>query len=200
MAMDPKQRQQLMLLLIVVAVGAAGLFWYMWWKPKGVEVAGLHTEIDSLNTVIDAAKRDLRAGTIEDLRRRTADYEAALGLMRQLVPAQNEIPTLLDDIASRASLRGVEMANFALQGTEPGPVFDTQRYQITVFGHYDEVGEFLADVASLQRIMVPYNVSMTPAQSAAQQAYADTSGALIEAKFLLRTFVKSQSGGTSEGT
>ena len=119
--------------------------------------------------------------------------------MRQLVPAQNEIPTLLDDIASRASLRGVHMGNFDLQGSEPGPVFDMQRYRLTVFGHYDEVSEFLADVASLPRIMVPYAVAISPAQQTAQQAYADTSGALLEVKFQLRTFVKSHAGGAGEG-
>ena len=71
MAMDPKQRQQLMALLIIVALAAAGLFWYMWWQPKSLTVADLHTETDSLQAVIDSAKRELQAGSMEQLRQLT---------------------------------------------------------------------------------------------------------------------------------
>jgi Tfp pilus assembly protein PilO len=79
-----------------------------------------------------------------------------------------------------------------------GSPFSSQRYRFTVFGHFDQVGEFLADVASLQRIMVPYSLDIGPAAVPAQQAYADTSGALLEVQFQLRTFVK-QAGGDTLG-
>ena len=47
---------------------------------------------------------------------------------------------------------------------EPGPApFDTYKYNMSVIGHYDQIGEFLADVASLQRIIVPYDLSVAPA-------------------------------------
>jgi type IV pilus assembly protein PilO len=199
MPMGPKERQQLMVLLIILAVGAAGGFWYFLWSPKQVEAAALEKTADSLQGVIRAARQDLRAGTIEQIRHRIADYESGLQVMRELVPAQSEIPTLLDDIASRASLRGVHIGQFSPGATEPGQPFDTQRYQLSVYGHFDQIGEFLADVASLPRIMVPYDVTLGAAQPNNQQAYNDTTGALLEVRFSLRTFVKSQTGGASEG-
>jgi len=72
-----------------------------------------------------------------------------------------------------------------------------------VIGRYDQIGEWLADVASLQRIIVPQDVSMAAANQAAAKALGDTSGALLEAKLQIRTFVKSGSGapeGESSGT
>jgi Tfp pilus assembly protein PilO len=64
---------------------------------------------------------------------------------------------------------------------------------MSVIGHYDAIGAFLADVSSLQRIIVPYDLSVAAANSNAAKALNDTSGALLEAKFQVRTFVKSAS-------
>jgi type IV pilus assembly protein PilO len=198
-ALSEKDRKQLMMLLILAAIGGAAAFWFLMHEPKVVERDALQAEVDSLTRQVAAAKRDLAAGTVEELNQRIEEYQQSLGLMRRLVPTQNEVPQLIDDIASRAALRGVNIAEFARQSVEPGPVFDTYRYRIEAFGHYDEIGEFLSDVASLPRIMVPYDLRLNPAQGQQQQLYADTTGALLEAQFLVRTFVKSQpAGGTSE--
>jgi type IV pilus assembly protein PilO len=75
---------------------------------------------------------------------------------------------------------------------ENGPApFDTYKYNMSVIGHYDQIGQFLADVASLQRIIVPYDLRLDQAATGAAKALGDTTGALLEAKFQVRTFVKS---------
>jgi Tfp pilus assembly protein PilO len=72
---------------------------------------------------------------------------------------------------------------------------------MSVIGRYDQIGEFLADVASLQRIIVPYDLSVAAANTNAAKALGDTTGALLEAKFQVRTFVKSSTPeGESSGT
>jgi Tfp pilus assembly protein PilO len=80
---------------------------------------------------------------------------------------------------------------------ENGPVpFNTYKYNMSVIGRYDQIGQFLADVASLQRIIVPYDLKLDQANTNAAKALGDTTGALLEAKFQVRTFVKS---GVPEG-
>lgn len=190
MALTQKDRQQLLVLLILLAVGAAGAFWFLWRDPKADEVGALRREIDSLQARVDSARRALREGTIEQLRQRIGAYEADLALMRRLVPTENEVPQLIDDIASRASLRRVQIAEITPLSTEAAGLFSAQQYRFIVFGRYDQIGEFLADVASLPRIMVPHTVTLNPANPTAQQTYQDTTGALLEARFQLRTFVK----------
>src|SRR3989454_2892504 len=101
---------------------------------------------------IDRAKADLASGTVEDLRRKVEKYQAMLGLMRRLVPEKNEVPALIDDISTKAKVRGINIGRFEPLAVEPGPPFDTYRYRIEILGHYDQVGEFLADIASLPRI------------------------------------------------
>ncbi len=194
MALTQKERQQALILVIVVAGVVLAGYMFMF-RPGEVEREdALRTEMDSLTRLVAAAKQDLAQGTIEGLRQRIADYEASVGLMRQLVPAETEVPTLLDDIASRALLRGVLIKSYEPQTPEPGPVYHTYRYRFSVLGHYDEIGEFLADVASLPRIIVPYDVLLAPAQPQDAATRGDTTGALLEAQFQLRTFVKPLGG------
>ena len=152
MAMDPKQRQQLLGLAIFLAVVAIVGFWMYWRTPKTAEMAGLRVRIDSLQARVDSARRDLASGTVEALRQRVRDFEASLGIMRTLVPTGAEVPSLIDDVSARAKRRGVEIAEITPMSPEIGKPFDAHRYRLAVVGHYDEIGEFLADVAALRRI------------------------------------------------
>jgi Tfp pilus assembly protein PilO len=109
------------------------------------------------------------------------------------VPEKNEVPTLIDDVSNRAKIRGITIGRIQPLGVEAGQPFDTHRYRLEVYGHFDQVGEFLSDVASLPRIIVPEDLTLRPAQANTQRLLADTSGALLEASFSIRTFVKTPS-------
>jgi len=154
-------------------------------------VVAIEDTIARLQAATDSAKRELAHGTVEDLRKRLDVYRGSLALLRRLVPERNEVPNLLDDISSRSKIRGVVLSQVVPLPVEAGPApFDTYKYNMSVIGHYDQIGQFLADVASLQRIIVPYDLNIDPAASAAAKALNDTSGSLLEAKFQVRTYVK----------
>jgi type IV pilus assembly protein PilO len=155
------------------------------------KVTAIQDTIAQLQAATDSAKRELAHGTVEDLRKRLDVYRGSLGLLRRLVPERNEVPNLLDDISSRSKIRGVTLSQVVPLPVEAGPApFDTYKYNMSVIGHYDQIGQFLADVASLQRIIVPYDVKLDQASLAAGKALGDTTGALLEAKFQVRTYVK----------
>ncbi len=155
-------------------------------------IVAIEDTIARLQAATDSAKRELAHGTVEDLRKRLDVYRGSLALLRRLVPERNEVPNLLDDISSRSKIRGVVLSQVVPLPVEAGPApFDTYKYNMSVIGHYDQIGQFLADVASLQRIIVPYDLNIDPAATAAAKALNDTSGSLLEAKFQVRTYVKS---------
>jgi type IV pilus assembly protein PilO len=185
------QRGQIMALLILVAVAGGYFFWTKVHTPQSEQIAAANQESDSLEKVVQAAKRDLASGSVEDLLRRVEEYQGSLELMRRLVPAKNEVPTLIDDISTKAKVRGVTVGKIQPLAPEPGTPFDNNRYRLEVYGHYDQIGEYLADIASLPRIVVPQDVALSPASPAAQKLLADTAGALLLAEFSIRTFVKS---------
>src|SRR5689334_10825071 len=179
---------------VIDAAGLSGL------QARKEQVVAIKDTIARLDAATDSAKKELAKGTVEDLRKRLDTYRGSLALLRRLVPERNEVPNLLDDISSRSRIRGVTLSQVVPLPVEAGPVpFDPYKYNMSVIGHFDEIGQFLADVASLQRIIVPYDLSVTAANSTAAKAMNDTSGSLLEAKFQVRTYVKSSSaeGGPS---
>jgi type IV pilus assembly protein PilO len=189
----------------VFLVGLVGYLLYSGDKVLGVGVEGvpakkeritaMRDSITMLEAQTDSVKRDLAQGTIEDLKQRIESYRGMLVTLRQLVPDRNEVPNLLDDISTRAKVRGVNLAEVVPQPVEAGPIpFDTYTYKMSVIGRYDQIGQFLADIASLRRIIVPYDVSLVAAQPMSARALGDSTSAMLEAKFNIRTFVKSQGG------
>jgi len=185
------QRGQIMALLVLVALAGGYFFWTKVHVPQSARISGANEEADSLERIVVAAKADLANGSIEDLRRRVEVYQGSLELMRRLVPERNEVPTLIDDISTKAKVRGVTVGKIQPLNVEPGSPFDTYRYRLEVYGHYDQLGEYLADIASLPRIVVPQDVTLSSASPAEQRLLADTAGALLLAEFSIRTFVKS---------
>src|SRR5438034_6431398 len=184
------QRGQILALLILVAVVGGYFGWTKVLSPQNEQTGVAHQQADSLQVIVDAAKRDLASGTVEDLRRRVEEYQGSLELMRRLVPERNEVPTLIDDITTRAKVRGVTLGKIQPLSPEPGSPFDTYRYRLEIYGHYDQIGEYLADVASLPRIVVPQDVALSAATPAAQKLLGDTAGAPLLAGFAIWTFGK----------
>jgi Tfp pilus assembly protein PilO len=199
-------------LLVIVLAGLAG---YVAYTGTGIDAVGLQgmsardarieamqDTIARLDAATDSAKKELARGTVADLRQRLETYRGSLALLRRLVPERNEVPNLLDDISTRSKIRGVVLSQVVPLPVESGPVpFDTYKYNMSVIGHYDQIGAFMADVASLQRISVPYDLSVAAASQGAAKALNDTSGSLLEAKFQVRTYVKSSSAeGEASGT
>jgi len=185
------QRGQIMALLILVALAGGYFFWTKVHQPQSAQIEAETQQADSLEKIVEAAKRDLASGSIEDLRRRVEEYNGSLELMRRLVPDRNEVPTLIDDISTKAKVRGITLGKIQPLTPDLGTPFDTYRYRLEVYGHYDQIGEYLADVASLPRIVVPEEVILSTASQAAQKQLADTAGSLLLAEFSIRTFVKS---------
>ena len=191
MALLPQDRQsQVMFLITILMAGVGWAFWTYWEQPTGQQIEATRVEADSLQRIIDRAKQDLASGTVEDLRRKVEEYTSLLSVMRRLVPEKNEVPALIDDISTKAKIRGVTIGRLEPLAVEAGAPFDTYKYRLEIIGHYDQLGEFMSDIASLNRIIVPQDVILKPAQQQAMHFLADTLGALLEAQFAIRTFVK----------
>ena len=202
--MNNTRTTAILIILVAVALG------YMIYDGAGINMigmnglkagkaanAGMQDSIVALQLQVDSAKRELAKGTVEDLRRRIEGHRASLAMLRRLVPVRAEVPNLLDDISTRAKIRGVTLSEVVPLATEPGPSpFSTDKYNIAVLGRYDEIGQFFSDIASLGRIIVPIDVSVSPAGMSEARALGDTTGALLQARFQIKTYVKTgESGG-----
>ena len=192
------RRGQILLLLTVLAVVGMYVLWagFSVLHIDGVKQYQLRrdsvqAQVDSMEALVRRAKADVQHGTVGLLETRLAQFRTSLDLMRQLVPASTEVPNLLDDISSRAKMRGATVAVFTPLAPESGAPFDTQRARFQVTGLYDQISEFLADIASLPRIVVPSDVKIDRLTGAAADT---TQHAMLQVSFQIRTFVKAAAG------
>ena len=194
MALLPKnQRDQVMVLLVIVAVALIGLYYVYVYSPKAVVLTDLQAHVDSLDMSNQRAKAELAKGNVEQLRAEAAKLQANLEVMRQLVPTSNEVPALLEQVSTAARRVGLDLATVKPQPVIEGDQFDTYRYQVAVIGDYHSLGEFLANVGSLTRIVAPTNLALSNLGNGAaveqRKKALKTNNSVLDSRFELQTYV-----------
>jgi type IV pilus assembly protein PilO len=154
-------------------------------SPRQDENAGLQTQVENLETVNRRASV-LAAQGGGDLQERLALYEAHVAKLEELIPQQEEVPVLLDDIQTRARLQQVDVRLLEPQPREPGQYYDRTAYNMAVVGEYHAVGRFLTEVASLSRIVTPVQVEVQLYDQ--PQQYPELASPVV-ANFRIETYV-----------
>jgi type IV pilus assembly protein PilO len=153
--------------------------------PRQESNAEVQQHVESLETVNRRASV-LAAQGGGDLEERLALYEAHVAKLEELIPGQEEVPALLDDIGTRARLVDVDLRELQPQGREPGDYYDRTSYNMAVVGEYHAVARFLTDIASLPRIVTPAQLDL---QLFGQpQQYRDLESPVV-ATFRIETYV-----------
>ena len=194
MALLPKnQRDQAMVLLVIVAVALIGLYYAYVFSPKADVLASLQAHVDSLDVNNQRAKAELAKGNVDQLRAEAVKLQENLEVMRQLVPTSNEVPALLEQVSTAARRVGLDLATVKPQPVVEGEQFDTYRYQVAVIGDYHALGEFLANVGSLTRIVAPMNLALSPLGNTAavdqRKKALKNNNSVLDSRFELQTYV-----------
>ena len=184
------QRDQIMLVVGILGVVAVGAFWYLRYEPQSVVLQSTRDHIERLDASNQKSKAIMAKGTVEELQAEAARLRTNLVVMRTLIPAGTEVPALIDQVIGAARRTGLQFADFAPGGTVQGEAFDTQRYNMSMNGTYNQIGSLLAEIGSLSRIVVPVNVNLQPAQGQiAQRANLPPEERLLRASFAIQTYV-----------
>jgi len=190
MGLLPKtQRDQAMMLVTVISLALVGVYYQYVWTPKGNTLTTLRQRVDTLESRNTRARREMTSGSMDALREQAAAAQHDLEIMRQLVPTSNEVPLLLEHVSTSARRAGLDLA-----GVEPLPViegeqFDTHKFKVSVMASYHQLGEFLANVGGLTRIVAPVNLVLGPTTNQTVQKRVKVEGALIDSKFEIQTYV-----------
>ena len=154
---DPKQRNAL--IVGAVLLGLTYPFYSFWYKAQRLEVTEMQTRLETLD---DQNRRAsvLAARGGGDLEERLALYERQVAKLEELIPANEELAALLDDISVRARQADVEMARMIPEPPETGAFYTKTSYEINVVGEYHRVARFLTEVASLSRIVTPVEMDV----------------------------------------
>jgi len=180
---DAKQRNAL--IIGVLLLGLIYPFYSFWYKGQREEVTEMQTRLETLE---DQNRRAsvLAARGGGDLQERLALYERQVGKLEELIPANEELAALLDDISVRARQTDVEMARMIPEPPEAGAFYTRTSYEIGVVGEYHRVARFLTEVASLSRIVTPVEMDVHLFEQPAM--YPDYESPVL-ASFRIETYV-----------
>ncbi len=189
---NPRNRN--LMVVAVLVVGLAAVYQQLVWSPKNTENKTLEARLDTLDSLNRLAKLEVAKGTAARMRREADAYGAELGLLRRLVPTENEVPALLESISSAARRAGLEFSDVQPDGVINGDQFDTYKYKLAVTGPYHQVAEFIANIGALPRIVAPINVTMQSTSRANADLRPKKNEQLLDVHFGIQTYVEHGQG------
>jgi type IV pilus assembly protein PilO len=174
-----------MVLVTILAFGLVGLFWYFVYDPKSGELDKLALHVDSLDDMNQKAKSEMAKGTVEQIREQAKASRENLDLMRTLVPAANEVYSLIDQVSSAARRARLDVGALEPEPPIDGELFDTFRYRMKICGSYNDLAQMLTNIGSLNRIVTAINLQLTLPQGCAGQPGKQ----VLSSSFEIQTYV-----------
>jgi type IV pilus assembly protein PilO len=188
MALFATNRDKTMAAVTVVALLLTYGFYDYVWTPKTEELNATQGRVDTLLVSNQRAKSELAQGKTAELRAEAERYSQDLEVMRRLVPTGNEVPALLEQVSTAARRVGLDISDVQPLPTLTGDQYDAYKYRMSVKGSYSQIGVFLANVGSLQRIVAPINLTLTAAPNDPRARKVDRLQPL-DARFEIQTYV-----------
>jgi type IV pilus assembly protein PilO len=189
---DPAKQKQLLIGLLPLLLLLA--FYYLLHLPRTEEIEQREARLEELETKNNVAAAIAQRGGPE-LERRLAIYEQHIQRLEQLIPTAEEVPRLLNSVTSRAQAVGVELTAYRPAGDEAGEHYSRRVYEISVLGSYHDIGGFLAEIGSLERIITPTSVTLLP-----QPAETRDGSQRLLASFRIETYVLPELGPATPDT
>ena len=180
---DPLARNACLLALLAL-FGAYFCYTYLH-RPRLQRVEALTLRIDQL-----ASLRQQYVGGLPPGLEGLEVYSAYLARLEALIPTSQDVAALLAAVSVEERRTGVEVMMLRPEPRESREVYDRWSYQAVVKGPYHQIASFLTAIASLHRIMIPSDVTITAELASAADDVG--SGASLVASFRIHTHVPEQ--------
>ncbi|MQA89894.1 MAG: type 4a pilus biogenesis protein PilO [Gemmatimonas sp.] len=173
------------ILLGILLFGGPGYLGYTYvYVPKERALTELESRVSNLEAQNGAARVVSRAAGERDIRRRIAAVSELLARVEDLVPTSEELPDLLDAIATEARRTGVDLALIQPVGELAEEFYVRRTYDLAALGDFHSIGDFLTRIGSLPRIVTPSNLQLR-----VREAAVAAGGPKLEARFIIETYM-----------
>jgi type IV pilus assembly protein PilO len=185
-------KTQITIGLVVLSLALASLFYFLSFKPSGEKLGQRKVKLDGLESeirLLDAAVSESTKFNME-----LKNMSKKLRQAEKLLPDEKDIPSLLRQITQAGIKTGVRFTAFkpggmgASQGGKLSSVFTVD---VSVTGSYGQLGDFMASLGMLNRIVVPANLKILPIGSTTKENKIQT----VKADFVAKAFVFNKAGG-----
>ena len=186
---DPAQQKRLLIGLVPLLLLFG--YWYFLHGTYTEELEGMQTRLENLEAQNATAR--IRSTQGQQLEERLVLFERHIDRLEDLVPRNEEVSQLLNQINERAEQVGVEVAVFRPGGTSVGPHYNRRTFELSVYGTYHNIGRFLSEIGSLPRIITPVNLEVI-----SRNEQDRSGGQLLEASFQVVTYVLPDATGAGQ--
>ncbi len=188
MSIDIKDiKTQITIGLVVLSLAIAAMFYFLTFKPTGERLSQRKVRLDSLAAgirLLDAAVSESTKFNME-----LKNMSKKLRQAEKFLPDEKDIPSLLRQITQAGIKTGVRFTAFkpgALTASPNAKLSSVLTVDVSVTGSYSQLGDFMANLGSLNRIVVPAKLKVLPNNDKIKTVKAD---------FVVKAFVFNKAGG-----
>ena len=174
------------LLVLFLILGAlAGRYYYLLYAPQQEELNRMKAELNTLMKQLNESKAIHQE--LEKFKAQVASLSKELAIVRTQLPEEKEIPEILRNISSLGKESALEFVLFRPKPEEPQEFYAKVPIELTVIGHYHNIGMFFDKVTKLPRIInvVDFNMARHKDPRAKGQPSDET---LVRTSCMLNTY------------
>jgi type IV pilus assembly protein PilO len=142
-------------------------------------IADLRLELDSAETKElklkgDFEKKAFKAAKLIPLKKQMAEMEESFGILLSQLPADTEVPGLLEDMTEKAVSNGLDISSIQLQSERVEEFYVELPIAIRVSGSYHDLAAFVSGIAGLPRIVTLHNYTINSDDKLSRQTMSIT--------------------------
>ena len=131
-------------------------------------------EVKEIQLKSEFEKKAFKAAKLEPLKKQMAEMEESFGILLGQLPADTEVPGLLEDMTEKAIDNGLEISSIKLQPERAQEFYIELPIAIEVEGTYHDLAAFVSGIASLPRIVTLHDYKIKSSKDLTSQQMSIT--------------------------
>lgn len=141
-------------------VGLLASAWFLGWSGQIEELSTKQRKEAELKDDWLAKKK--QAVNLDEYRKQLAEIDRSFGDLLKQLPNKAEMDGMIVDISQSALTRGLKQELFKPGVEAKQEFYAAMPISLTLTGKYNEMGQFVADIAKLPRIVTLNNIKLRP--------------------------------------
>lgn len=146
--------------LLALSLSVAGMYWFVISERRSALDTAARQETRLLE---EYRRKAAEAAHLPKMEEQLSEINTQMRRLRDMLPTSVEISTLVDSISDAAAANRLTIENIRLQSKVKRSHYIEHPFDIQVQGGYHQIARFVADMASLPRIVTQHDFTLEPA-------------------------------------
>ena len=161
-SIDFKNKQQVMLLAILISIAVLYVYLAFLLLPQIRDAFDKYSKAKKAR--LDVGGYELDISKIDGLKKEAQLYRSKIDSYERMLPAEQEVPKLLEDLSEMAKRSGVKIVGItpvqSKDASTAGRIYQEIPILINAKSGYHELGKFLSDLEGSARFMKVANIKI----------------------------------------